>query len=199
MKSCSLGALSLLVCLMGIVPVLEAQTILNGDFENGKRHWSFRSGWSRDCKRVRFGRCSARYRTHRGRSTPIARQRFHIDRSGFCQLTVWMRTNLDDPPFWSDGEPTCTGLSVQLWNRTGRGPRVPLDLARQDVHRRGYRGQGGRRGWRKYVGRLAMPAGQWEVRLYMHAVRSRVGGRIRKIANAKGTAWVDGIELIRLR
>ncbi len=195
----ALSVLFCLTCLMGIVPALEAQTIRNGNFEQGGRYWSFRQGWSRDCTRARFGRCSARYRTNRSRSTPIARQRFHIDESGFCQLTVWMRTNLYDPPFWSDDEPTRTGLSVQLWNMTGEGLRVPLDLARQDVYRKGYRGQGGRRGWRKYVGRLSMAAGRWEVRLYMHPVRSRVDGRLRKIANAKGTAWVDGIKLIRLR
>lgn len=194
-----LGALSLLICLMGSVSTLAAQGIRNGDFEDGEHYWSFRSGWSRDCTEARFGQCSARYRTYRGQSTPITRQRFDIDRSGFCQLTVWMRTDLDDPAFWSDGEPTRTGLSVQLWNRTGGGPRVPLDLARQPVHRQGYRGQGGTQGWTKYVGQVAMPAGQWEIRLYMHGVRSHVDGRLRKIANAQGTAWVDGIELIRLR
>lgn len=191
-------ALSFLLCIMGIAPILQAQTIFNGGFEEGTRYWSFRSKWSRDYTRARFGRCSARYRTHRGRSTPIARQRFHIDQSGFCQLTVWIRTDLHDPPFWSDGEPTRTGVSVQLWNLTGQGPRVLLDLARQNVYLKGFRGQGGKRGWKKYVGRLPMAAGRWEVRLYMHPVRSRVGGRLRKIANAKGNAWVDGIKLIRL-
>lgn len=166
----SLSALSLLICLMGIVPALEAQTILNGSFEAGSRYWSFRQGWSRDCKRARFGRCSARYRTNKSRYTPIAKQRFHIDEAGFCQLTVWIRTNLKDRPFVK-GQPSRTGISVQLWNFTGQGHRVPLDLARQDVRRKGYRGQGGKQRWTKYVGRTPMAAGQWEVRLYVHPVR----------------------------
>jgi hypothetical protein len=119
-----------------------------------------------------------------------------MEHAGFCQLTVWIRTNLQDPPFWSDGEPTRTGISVQLWNRTGDGRLVPLDLARQTVSLQGYRGQGGQKGWTKYVGRTSMAAGEWEVRLYMHPVRSHVDGRLRKIANAKGTAWVDDLELV---
>ncbi len=191
--------LYLCVCLMGISLMSEAQTIRNGDFEKGRAGWKFRRGWSRDCSVARSGRCSAKYRTDRSRNTPIAWQDFHIDRSGFCQLTVWILTKLDDPPFWSDGEPTRTGLSAQLWNRTGKGRRVPLDLARQNVHRKGYRGQGGHQKWTKYVGRVAMGAGRWQIRLYTHAVRSRIKGRLRKIANAKGMAWVDDIELIRLR
>lgn len=194
-----LFTLSFLICLMGIAVASEAQTVMNGNFERGRRHWSFRKGWSLDCSESHRGKCSARYRTNRGKSTPIATQKFRIDRGGFCQLTVWIRTNLQDPPFWSDREPTRTGVSVQLWNRTGKGRRVPLDLAKQNVYRKGYRGQGGRRGWKKYVGRTSMAAGPWEVRLYMHPVRSRVGGRLRKIANAKGIAWVDDVKLIRLR
>lgn len=164
------------------------------------RSW-IRRGWKRVCnkKYAHRGRCAAQYSTNRGKTTPIAWQDFHIDRKGFCQLTVWIRTELRDPPFWRDGEPTRTGISAQLWNRTGKGPRVPLDLARQNVYRKGYRGQGGRKRWTKYVGRVAMAAGKWQIRLYMHPLRSRVGGRLRKIANAKGKVWVDDIKLIRLR
>ncbi|PON15590.1 hypothetical protein C2W62_23020 [Candidatus Entotheonella serta] len=35
-------ALSFLLCIMGIAPILQAQTILNGGFEEGTRYWSFR-------------------------------------------------------------------------------------------------------------------------------------------------------------
>ncbi len=199
MRYRSFFMLSFLICIIGIVTTSEAQTIYNGNFEKGRSRWSFRKGWSLDCSVSRGGKCSARYRTNRSKSTPIATQKFHIDRSGFCQLTVWIRTDLKDPRFWKDGEPTRTGLSVQLWNRTGKGARVPLDLARQNVYRKGYRGQGGRQGWKKYVGRTSMAAGRWEVRLYMHPVRSRIDGVLTKIAHAKGTAWVDDIKLIRLR
>jgi hypothetical protein len=188
----------LLISLALIAPATYAQTIFNTGFEDGATPWSFRQGWARDCTTSKTGRCSAHYQ-HRGDTrTPITTQRFRIDRGGFCQLTVWLRTELEDPPFWSDGEPTRTGLSVQLWNRTGTGPRVPLDLARKHVYTKGYRGQAGTQGWTKYVGRLSMAAGPWEVRLYMHPVRTRIQGRITKLTNAKGHAWVDDVELIRL-
>ena len=176
-----------------------AQTILNGDFEDGMAPWSFRQGWSRTCDESMTGECSAHYLGQGGVRTPITTQRFHIAPSGFCQLTVWIKTELLDPAFWPDGEPTRTGISVQLWNRTGSGERVPLDLARQNVYEEGYRGQGGSQDWTKYVGQVAMNEGEWEVRLYMHPIRDRVNGVITKIANAEGEVWVDGVSLIRLR
>lgn len=195
----SLCALSFLFFLVGVVSSSAAHGFLNGDFEDGGRHWSFRRGWSLDCDTSHSGRCSAQYQTNESKYTPIAKQRFEMDHPGFCEFTVWIRTDLQDPAFWSDGEPTRTGVSVQLWDFTGRRTDVPLDLARQHVYRNGYRGQGGEQGWTKYVGRTQMAAGDWEVRLYMHAVRSRVAGQLRKIANAKGSVWVDDIEMVELR
>jgi len=184
---------------MGTVSTLEAQPLRNGGFENGSSNWSLRQGWALDCSQSHSGRCSARYETNTGVATPLARQNFQMPHSGFCQLSVWIRTELEDPPFWSDGEPTRTGISVQFWNHTGRGRLVPLDLARQNVRLDGYRGQAGRQGWTKYVGKIPMEEGPWEVKLYMHALRSHVDGRLRKIANAKGKAWVDDVEMISLR
>lgn len=189
----SLCPLFFLICLIGLATTSGAHGILNGDFESGQYPWSFRRGWSLDCTQAHSGRCSAQYQTDRSKYTPIAKQRFHMGQAGFCQFTVWIRTNLQDAPFWSDGEPTRTGLSVQVWDLTGQRSNVPLDLARQDVYRQGYRGQAGRQGWTQYTGQIPMAAGDWEIRLYLHPVRSRVGGQLRWIDNAKGRAWVDDI------
>lgn len=191
--------LSLCMGLMAAATMSDAQAIKNGGAEKGRSKWKLRRGWFVDCNHARKGKCSFAYKTNRSKNTPIAWQDFHIKKGGLCQLTVHIRSDLKDPPFWRDGEPTRTGVSVQLWNRTGRGALVPLDLARQNVYRKGYRGQGGRKKWTKYVGRVRMAAGNWQIRLYMHPVRSRVGGRIRKIANAKGRVWVDDIKLIELQ
>jgi hypothetical protein len=178
-----------------------ADKFLQQDFE-GDGGWSYRAGWERYCNESYNGNCSAMYQTNDSSSTPIAIQKFENKAEAVCEFSVWIRTELEDPPRHPDGTPTRTGVSVQLWDKTGSSPRVALDLDGRNVTKSGYRGQGGHQGWTNYKGQVKMAVGPWEIRLYMHPVRVNDPNKATKVTtvrNARGRAWVDYINVSRVK
>ncbi len=127
---------------------------------------------------------------YNGSRTALARWPVFVGEAGFCRLTACFDADISTPGR-ENGKFTRTGFTVQLWNKTGIGRRVPADLGAVDVYRsNGHRGQtNSNRCW-SWKGNMAK--GWWEIRGYVH--KNRVTYR-----QPKGEVTVTKIKLERLR
>jgi hypothetical protein len=194
----------LITCLIVLgcfVPPSFSQLLMNfgGDFENDGFEWRFNRGWDLDCEAgaALGGLCAAGYLTDESLWPSVSKNRFLLNDPSTCDFGAWLKTALEEDPFWPDGEPTRTGLTVQLWDYTGFFPVKVAQLGLQDPEVAGYFGQGGVQDWTFYVHEdIEMEAGRWETRIFMHGVRqTNDDGWLIKVRNPIGEGWVDDITL----